>query len=318
MSSEKLLLESTTMSWYPPDIDEEETELILSLSNFIHFFMIASWFVRLFSLSGNIYLIVVIARLKPPKTHINVIILLYVTFSCMYLIFNLVALYSDTIFFVRTFGLERFTEILMNFTLIFLALSWYVPNYYSELYSKFPFTFKYGVGLFFLLVSLGIAVFSIVFHDILNLIDSCVYVIADVTCLTVCCLMLLSFTILRLLKKPLPAAHKTAYAFSIPQVLLAMSAASTLICTLLTFEKFDHYYRIYLTLDTISVYLYICEPIVLLFMLGRSSKDFRMAQLKCCRKNMRNYDNNDLESNSGSETAENNVTFHRSSDNIRL
>ncbi|KAH1009487.1 hypothetical protein HUJ04_001834 [Dendroctonus ponderosae] len=32
MSSEKLLLESTTMSWYPPDIDEEETELILSLN----------------------------------------------------------------------------------------------------------------------------------------------------------------------------------------------------------------------------------------------------------------------------------------------
>ncbi|ERL84914.1 hypothetical protein D910_02337 [Dendroctonus ponderosae] len=79
-----------------------------------------------------------------------------------------------------------------------------------------------------------------------------------------------------------------------------------------------HYYKMYLIFAGFSVYLYICEPIVLLVMLGRSSKDFRMAELKCCRKNMRNYGDDDLESNSGSEPAENNVTFHRSSENIRL
>ncbi|XP_048522557.1 uncharacterized protein LOC125504494 isoform X1 [Dendroctonus ponderosae] len=318
MSSEKLLLESTNMSWYPPDLDEEDLERIFSLRDFIYFLVIVSALIRLCALSGSIYLIVIIARLKPPKTRINVIILLYAIFSGICLILGLAAYIPFRIVLEVTLGLEVCTEILMNFTLTFLALSWYVPNYHPELYNKFLITFKYGVGVFFLIVTLGIAVVFKVFYDISNLLEFRVCLIADVATITVCCLIVISFTILKRFKKPLSDARKTAYAFSISQVLLAMSAASTLIRIFITLAEDAHYYKMYLIFAGFSVYLYICEPIVLLVMLGRSSKDFRMAELKCCRKNMRNYGDDDLESNSGSEPAENNVTFHRSSENIRL
>ncbi|ENN79178.1 hypothetical protein YQE_04362, partial [Dendroctonus ponderosae] len=221
-------------------------ERIFADRGFTYFMVILGALIRLCALSGNIYLIVIIARVNPPKRRIDVIILIYAIISCLYMILCSADLYWLTI--EALFDLERFTEILINFTLTFLALSWYVPNYHSELYNKFPITFKYGVGVFFLLVSLGIAVLFLVFHDILLLYPQ-VYFIADLTCLTVCCLILLSLAILKRFKKPLPAAHKTEYAFSIPQVLLVMSATSTLIYTLLHLKVFVQYYRIYITLS---------------------------------------------------------------------
>lgn len=279
------------------------------------FLTVCGLVVTLCALYGIIYLIVIIARLKAPKSLINMMILLLAIFSGMYLILSLAIRFFEigTLFEVP-FGLEGISKILMNFALLFLALSWYVPNYHPVLYSKYSVTFKYGVGVFFLLVSLGLAAFLIAFH-ILELSYFYMYIISDVTCLPICCLIVISLTILKRIRKPLSNAHKTAFAFSISQVLLAMSAASTLERTLLALVRCDEFCGI---LYEISIYLYVSQPIVLLFMLRRSHKDFRMAQLKCCRGNVQNYNNDDLESNSGSQASENNVAFHRSSENIQL
>lgn len=166
-----------------------------------------------------------------------------------------------------------------------------------------------------MLVPLGLAVCFEVFYDILTVKGFYAYLIVDATCLAVCCVILITFTILKRFKKPLPDAQKTAFAFLIPQVLLTLSATSTLIRKLLIFES-EYYSEIHIILRNISEYLYICEPIVLFFMLRRSSKDFKKAQ--CCRTNIRNYTDYDIESNPSCETAENRVAFHRNSDYVLL
>lgn len=89
MSSEELLLGPTTISWDSPEFDEEELQQFLSMHGLMYFLAIVDGLLRLWALTGNIYLIVIIARLKGPKNRINVIILLYEMFNSMYLILPL-------------------------------------------------------------------------------------------------------------------------------------------------------------------------------------------------------------------------------------
>ncbi|XP_019756515.1 uncharacterized protein LOC109535128 [Dendroctonus ponderosae] len=324
MSSEDL----TTSSWLSLDVDEDinETSLYWDLHIFT-IIEIVRLIIRLSALISNIYLIVIIIRFMKLRTTINRVIFLYAVISTGFLtsgvLVTIIARFTSVDYYTDCLliGVEKFTEILLHFALTLLAISWYVPSYHPALNNKYPLVLKYGVGVCFLVISITATGFSIVNCSNQNAKYYQMYFTVELLCFSLCAIILIGLTILKRYKKPALDALETAYAFSIPHIVFIISALATLlsVLVLLIESQVSTYQKILFRLvylEQISSCLDLAEPIVVLYILAKSSKHFKIAYLKCCKKNLQNYEN-DLDvsptTNAGSG---NNVTFHRTSENI--
>lgn len=318
----------TTSSWLSLDVDEDVNETSLYWD--LHIFTIIEilrLIIRLSALISNIYLVVIIIRFMKLRTTINRLIFLYAVISVGFLTsgvlvtiivrFTSVDYYTDCLLI----GVENLTEILLHFVLTLLAISWFVPTYHPALNNKYPLVFKYGVGVCFLIISIASTGLSVVNCSNENSKYYQMYFTVELLCFSLCSIILTSLTILKRYEKPASEALETAYAFYIPQIIFIISAFATLlsVLVLLIESQVSTYHKILFRLvylEQISSCLDLAEPIVVLYMLAKSSKHFKIAYLKCCKKNLQNYENDLDASPSTNAASSNNVTFHRNSENI--
>ncbi|CAG9761036.1 unnamed protein product [Ceutorhynchus assimilis] len=277
--------------------------------------------------ASDIYLIVIISKFKKLRTRLNNLFLIYAICNLLYLtlanVIMIIVEVSSHLHDVNHYcvisNLDHLMFTLSFYTLTFMAIDWYVLNYHPDIYTKYPRTFKYGIGVAFVVLAIPkwIATSCMCYEDRFKLYALRLY-LEDIS-FAFGGIVLITISILKRIRTPVSDTHKTEYAFSIPKIIFLLSLPVFIMRLIsLCLEGYYPLLKYLYLLEYITECLFLTQTIALLYLLGKRNKYFKMAYLKCCKKNVQEYGDDDLDSGSINETGENHVTYDNNSQLIRF
>lgn len=272
------------------------------------------------ALASDIYLIVVISKFKSLKTRINCFIRQYAIFHMLYLVLaNLSFVTHNTQYYHYMSGsycilsnLDQLMVTLGYYALTFMAFEWYVQNYRSRIYDRYPKSFKYGVYILYLFaLSKGLITTTVCFIDPW---PQYIRFSFEMASFWFCVITVIGITIFTK-QKTLPTEdNKTEYALIIARTVLLLSLGWCI--TYIVYFIFHGVEPIFFeTLFDVPYLVAVClvfaSPIIVLYQLRKSNKSFKRACITSCKKNGARYsDEENLDTEAVADIPATIVTFN--------
>lgn len=278
--------------------------------------------VFILALASDIYLIIVISKFKNLKTRTNYFILQYVIFNMLYLVLKnllLIILYQLPLYaydyYCFVSNLDHLTGTLSYYVLTFMAFDWYIQNYHSSIYDRYPQFFKYGACILYLFALPKWIATSVICLSNEYTVHK-IRLHLEMVSFLFCFITVMGITVLKRHKAPSSEAYKTEYALSIPRTILLLALCWYVVYLI---SEFIPYFYLAYTIERFMFNLAECivlaAPIIVLYQLSKTNKYFKMAYIRCCRrKKVKNYDDDNLDAESLNEVSETNVAFDKNND----
>ncbi|XP_030767069.1 uncharacterized protein LOC115890856 [Sitophilus oryzae] len=295
----------------------EEYVPIFHMSFYIEVLYVIAY---LADLSMTIYLIVVIKKFKTLENSRSYKYLFAYAISnlCYILLSQTIGMFLQVI----TNGLtSRGMFILANidnccmelgfYILTFMAIDWYVFNYYKCFYDNHLKVFNRGVLTLFLIFLFKSVVAVVVCFPNDDMEGTLMfYIFLDSFSLVsfYLCFIMLTFLFIKWKRKTTSnIARKYEYSLIIPWTYFMMSLPMNIVNIYPIFWSPPYGNALYDTIDMSTGILSNMALVVIVFLLGKYDKHFKMAYLKCCKRRYKNNNFQDEVSEDGSE--ENGVTY---------
>ncbi|XP_030761814.1 uncharacterized protein LOC115886693 isoform X2 [Sitophilus oryzae] len=286
-------------------------------SFFIHLLWII---VSLAALSMDIYLIVVIKKFKTLESSRSY--KYFLAFAISHLCYMLLSQILSMFFEVISHGLSQTRSLLVTiidcfclemglYVLTFMAIDWYFFHYYRLFYDKHLKVFNHGVLVSFLILffkSFVVLLSCFVNDHILGQADNFIFLdFFDLASFFLCFITLTLLFITWKRKTPNSTSKKYEYSLIVPWVYFLMSLPLNIFYVVNVFQRPEYYSVNHeVLLDCLAIVSYL-GVIVVVLLLGKYDKHFKMADLECCKGKYKNENFQDAVSDVGSEDTT--VTF---------
>ncbi|KAF7279137.1 hypothetical protein GWI33_007551 [Rhynchophorus ferrugineus] len=262
----------------------------------------------LLAVAADIYLIVIVSKFKTIQTNAN---LLFRSAAWCHLcsillgstVFVIVSFLSYGVHHIAIFFLQNVDYICLGmvyFILAFIAVDWAVSQYYPVFRENHPKLFNKGVLVSFLLLLPEMLMTSFACYE-MELQDlQFIRFLFKTVSFFACFVVLLILFIIKKLKPPPTDDPKAEYRLTVPCAYYLMVLPSVVhACFVVSYDK--HFIDIVFEgrasiVGDLTSAIFILAPIVMVFLLGRTSKYFRTAYIRCCkRKAVEGYADDNLD-----------------------
>ncbi|XP_030761813.1 uncharacterized protein LOC115886693 isoform X1 [Sitophilus oryzae] len=285
------------------------------------FYIRILWIIAsLSALSMDISLIVVIKKFKilEKSRSYKYLLAFAISHLCYMLLSEILGMFFEAI----SHGLSQTGRCLVTnidccciemglFVLTFMAIDWYVFHYYRLFYDNHLKVFNHGVLISFLILffkSFVVFIACFVNDHILGMFDNFIFLdFFDLASFFLCFIILALLFIAWKRKTPCNTSKKYEYSLIVPCIYFLMSLPLNIFYLVRIFERLEYYSVVHeVILDCLITVSYL-GVIVIVFLLGKYDKHFKMAYMKCCKRRYENGNFQDAVSEDGSE--EDTVTY---------
>ncbi|XP_030761754.1 uncharacterized protein LOC115886648 [Sitophilus oryzae] len=302
---------------YPLYADEYAT-----IFNPLYIIHIMWLLVSIIVISLDIYLIVVIKKFKTLENARSYKYLLVYAIShlCYMLLSDCISMFLRMISQgLSTTGTCLVSSIdyacieMVSYSLTFMAIDWYAFHYYKWFHDKYLKVFNHGILIAFLILLLKTFVVFItcfVNESHIEEMEEGFYFLDYFRLISffVCFITIMAIFLIWKRKNTSNIAKKYDYSIVVPWTYFLMSLPLNLYEVVHLFVEYEHYNGHYITFLMSLAILSYFGVIVVVFLLGKHDKHFKMAYLKCCKRRYKNNNFQDEVSDDGSE--ENGVTYN--------
>ncbi|KAF7279135.1 hypothetical protein GWI33_007549 [Rhynchophorus ferrugineus] len=261
----------------------------------------------LLAIAADIYLIVIISKFKTIQTNAN---LLFRSVAWCHLCYSLlgttlyitVTLLSYGVHHVGVFFLKNVDYICLGVVyliLTFIAVDWAVSQYRTNYYENHPRLFKSGVPICLLLALPETLVTSFASFTVDLPALTFLQFMCKAVSYFVCFVVLLVLFVVRKCNPPPTVDPKAEYRLTVPCVYFLMVLPSTITSSAtLSFSTHleDIVFEDGSIVGDITSGIFVLAPVVMVLLLSRTSKYFRTAFIRCCkRKTVEGYADDNLD-----------------------
>ncbi|KAJ8967487.1 hypothetical protein NQ314_002801 [Rhamnusium bicolor] len=279
------------------DEDESSKHTIYTVDRGIH---VIDILIRiLFSLvvvSADIYLICVINKFKRLKTRTNMYILNCFILNILYIIsMPLLYVFSYFVRYYIFYPLNTFSVLYVTFALA-LSLDWFLSGYRPSSIQKYNKFYKYVfLGIYVVFITEGLVALTLSYlrHLVVRFyIFNVLYVISLIVVVTL--------NILRKKFNLTNGSFKTAYSLTVTNIMIFSYLPLLIIHILDIFIPRKNYTWEYIIIYTeiIARYIVLCHPILVVYMLGKQNKYFKMAYKQSFKRYLKTYGDDNLDDGS--------------------